>query len=511
MNNRYFIGLDNGGSVTKAGLFDQNGNEAAVSSQLAQPITPRLGFVERDSNRLFEANVACLREVIQKSGVNPADIKAVSVSGHGNGLYLVGHDGKPSYNGIISTDTRAADYVNRLYETGVIHQIMPITHQNIWAGQVAPLLAWFKDHKRDVLDRSLYAFTCTDFVRYCLTGKAHGEITNISAANLMNQITKDYDEDLLSLFGIGAYKHLLPPICEPHEICGTITPEIAAQTGLIYGTPVVGGLVDFAACPLATGVLNEEQLSLTTGTWAIGVCLSSVPVSDFNVLMTTQYPIEGLYSIMDGSMTSASNLEWFVQKMMQKEKQEAEAQGKNVYQLCNEMVAGLEPEESPVVFLPYLYGTNVNADAKSCFLGVNYLHERAHLVRAIYEGVVFSAMMHVEKLLKFRKTLPKTVRISGGTARSKEWVQIYADALQMPIEVPDAKELGTMGAAICAAVGVGEFATYQDAVNSFVRVKYVCEPNPDKKDIYRKKYELYKKLVASMDGLWGEWNKIYNR
>jgi len=510
MSRSYFIGLDNGGSVTKAGLFDQNGSEIAVSSRLAQPITLRVGYVERDSNQLFDANAACIREVIQKSGVDPADIKAVSVAGHGNGLYLVGRDGRPSYNGIISTDTRAADLVKRLYDTGAIRRILPVTNQNIWAGQLAPLLAWFKDNKSEVLDRSEYAFSCTDFVRYCLTGEAYGELTNMSAINLMDQSRRTYDDEMLEIFGISEYKRLLPPIRESHEVCGHITVDVAAQTGLACGTPVVGGMLDFAACPLATGVVNEDQLSLTTGTWVICIYLSQKPISDIDLLMTSLYPMNGLYSIMEGSMTSASNLEWFVQKLMQKEKQEAEKKGKSVYQLCNEMVAGLEPEDSPVVFLPYLYGTNVNADAKSCFMGINYLHERAHLVRAIYEGVVFSAMMHIEKLLKFKNEPPKTVRISGGAARSKEWVQIFADTLQMPIEVPDAKELGAMGAAMCAAVGVGEFATYEDAVKNFLHVKYVCQPNPEKKEIYQKKYGLYKKLVHNMDSLWGEWNKIYN-
>lgn len=510
MSRRYFIGLDNGGSVTKAGLFDQNGSEVAVSSRLAQPITPRVGYVERDSDQLFDANAACIREVIEKSGVNPGDIKAVSVSGHGNGLYLVGRDGKPSYNGIISTDTRAADIVKRMYEDGTIRRILPVTNQNIWAGQLSPLLAWFRENKKEVLDRSEYAFSCTDFVRYCLTGEAYGEMTNMSAINLMDQAAKEYDGGMLSLFGISEYRRLLPPIRESHEICGYITPEAAERTGLLSGTPVMGGLVDFAACPLATGVVDEDQLSLTTGTWVICIYLSKTPISDMDLLMTSLYPMNGLFSIMEGSMTSASNLEWFVQKLMQKEKREAEKEGKSVYQLCNEMVAGLAPEDSPVVFLPYLYGTNVNADAKSCFMGINYLHERAHMVRAIYEGVVFSAMMHIEKLLKFKNTPPKTVRISGGAARSKEWVQIFADTLQMPIEVPDAKELGAMGAAMCAAVGAGEFATYEDAVKSFLHVKYVCEPNPSKKGIYQQKYELYKKLVHNMDGLWGEWSKIYN-
>jgi L-xylulokinase len=511
MRKRFFIGLDNGGSVTKAGLFDQNGSEVAVANRLAQSITPRVGHVERDSNQLFDANVQCIREVIQKSRVNPADIGAISVTGHGNGLYLVGHNGKPSYNGIISTDTRAAGCVNRIYETGAIHQILPVTNQNIWAGQLSALLSWFKANKPEVLNRSRYAFSCTDYVRYCLTGEAYGEMTNMSTVNLMNLGTKQYDDEILKLFDISEYKHLLPPIRVSHEICGHITQEAADRTGLLCGTPVAGGLVDFAACPLATGVVNEDQLSITTGTWAICIYLSKTPISDIDLLMTSLYPINGLYSIMEGSMTSASNLEWFVQKLMKKEKQEAEKAGVSVYQLCNEMVASLGPEDASVMFLPYLYGTNVNAEAKCCLMGINYLHERAHLVRAIYEGVAFSTMMHVEKLLKFKKGQFQTVRVSGGATRSREWMQIFADLLQMPIEVPDANELGAMGAAICAAVGVGEFASFEEAIQCFLHVKYICQPNTGNKEIYIQKYELYKKLVLNMNGMWGEWNRIFEK
>ena len=269
MRKKYFIGLDNGGSVTKAGLYDENGNEIAVSNTLAQPITSKVGYVERDSDQLFRANVQCIKDVIEKTGVDLDDIKGVSVTGHGNGLYLVGHDGKPSCNGVISTDTRAADIVTKWYETGVFDRILPLTNQNIWAGQIAPLLAWFKENKKEVLDKSSYAFSCTDFVRFCLTGEAYGEMTNISAANLMNLETKAYDDEVLASFGITEYKYLLPPIRQSHEICGTITPDVAKQTGLAAGTPVIGGLVDFAACPIATGVASPDQLSVTTGTWSI--------------------------------------------------------------------------------------------------------------------------------------------------------------------------------------------------------------------------------------------------
>lgn len=505
MSGRYFIGLDNGGSVTKAGLYDSNGKEIAVSRMMAQSITPRVGYVERDSDELCRANMQCIKEVIHKSKVDPQNIKGVAVTGHGNGLYLVGDDNKPSYNGIISTDTRAHAIVDEWCLTGVAKKVLPIINQNIWAGQMAPLLAWFKRNAKDVLDRTRYAFSCTDYIRYCLTGQAYAEETNISAASLMDLKERDYSDEVLALFDILDYKHLLPPITQSKDICGGITPDVASITGLIPGTPVVGGLVDFAACPLATGVVSKTQLSITTGTWAICVYLSKTPIADENLLMTSIYPAGNYYSIMEGSMTSASNLGWFVQKIMTPEMEKADEDGQNIYRQCDEMVDSIEPEDSPVVFLPFLYGTNVNASAKSCFMGISYPHDKAHMLRAVYEGVVFSTMMHVEKLNRFREDRPGAVRISGGAVKSSVWVQMFADCMQLPIEVSDAKELGTMGVAMCAAVGTGEFESFDEAVSKFVHIKYTCQPNAAKKDIYQKKYELYKKLVQHMDGIWSAW------
>lgn len=509
MKTEFFIGLDNGGSVTKAGLFDVEGKEIAVSSIAVEPITPQINYVERDSDELFMANIRCVQGVLEKSKINPADVKGLAVSGHGNGLYLVGFDGRPTYKGVISTDTRSDSYVRQWYKTGVFDQVLPITNQNIWAGQLSPLLAWFRDNESEVLQRSQYAFPCTDYVRFRLTGEAYGELTSMSATNLMNLKTKEYDNEVLKLYGLYEYKRLLPPLRLSEQVCGGVTKEVAYLTGLEEGTPVMGGMVDFCACPLATGIIDEEKLSVTTGTWSINLYLSKTPIEHKDLLMTSLYTINDLFLIMEGSMTSASNLEWFVRKIMTKEVEEEERCGRNIYQLCNEMVGSLEPEKASVIFLPFLYGTNVNAEAKSCFIGLSYYHEKAHLVRAIYEGVVFSAMMHIEKLMQFRKDMPKAVRISGGASRSEEWVQIFADALQLPIEVSDAKELGTMGVAMCAAVGVGAIESYEEAVRRFVKIKYICQPNPKKKDIYQKKYELYKKLVKNMDKQWEEWKLIF--
>lgn len=508
MSNRYYIGLDNGGSVTKAGLFDHKGTEIAIASVPAQLITPREHYVERDAEELFRSNVHCIAEVLKKSGVSPADVKALSITGFGNGIFLVGSDGKPTYNGIISTDTRADSCVQRWIQKGVEEKILPKTRQILWAGQLISLIRWFAENSPGILQKSAHAFSVTDYVRFRLTGEAYGEITNISGINAMNLETKEYDDEVLRLLEVYEYKRLLPPIRLSCEVCGGITAEIAAQTGLVVGTPVAGGLFDISACPIATGVVDGDLLSIVAGTWAINSFITKKLDAHRNPFMTSIYPVDGNYLLTEASMTSASNLEWFVQKLMKKEAEEAAKSGRSVYDVCNELVAGLPPEENPVIFLPFVYGTNVNANAKSCFIGMNYLHERQHLIRAVYEGVAFSAMMHIEKLMKFRPDKPRAARISGGVAKSEVWVQMFADVLQMTIEVSDAKELGAMGAAICAAVSVGEFKSYEEAIAEFVKIKAVHHPDPAKKDIYEKKYRLYKKLVENLDPFWAEWNVL---
>jgi L-xylulokinase len=505
MAKRYYIGLDNGGSVSKAGLFDDTGKEIAISQTQLEPIMHKAGYVERDAEELYQANIKCIRDVIEKSNIDVRDIAALAVTGFGNGLFLVGEDGKPVYNAVISTDTRAAEHVKNWYMDGTFDNILPKTNQVIWAGQIGPLLAWFKANMPEVINKTRYAFTCTDFIRFKLTGQAYGEMSNMSAASIMNIKEKKYDEDVLDALGIRACRNLLSPLKNSDEICGRITKEASRLTGIPEGTPVAGGMVDFAACPIATGVTNEDLISAVVGTWSINSYIAKEPIVDRSLFMNNLYPMEGYYQLWEGSMTSASNLEWFVHKFMREEKIEMAKVGRKVYQACDDMVAKMAPQDCPIVFLPFLFGTNVNPDAKACFLGINYMHDKSHMLRAIFEGVVFSTMFHVEKLLKLKKSPPKSVRISGGAANSRVWVQMFADTLNLPVEVSQAKELGAMGAAMSAAVSTGEFKTFKEAAQKYVNISYTCYPEHKTIDIYNRKYEFYKRVIEQMNDLWSQW------
>ncbi len=143
--------------------------------------------------------------------------------------------------------------------------------------------------------------------------------------------------------------------------------------------------------------------------------------------------------------------------------------GQIVYDLCNEWVERITPEETHVIFLPFLYGSNVEADAKACFIGLKGWHHKAHILRALYEGVVFSHKMHIERLLAYRD-MPKVARITGGAARSEVWCQMFADVLQAPLEVMSGTELGALGAAMCAGVATGHFPSLERASENMVQV-----------------------------------------
>jgi L-xylulokinase len=487
--------------MSKAALFTLDGREVAVASRKTETLTPRPGFLERDVPEMWASTAAVIREVIAKARVNPSDIACVACAGHGNGLYLVDKEGTPVRNAIMSTDSRARGIIGQWLAAGVDKAVRPRTMQSIWPAQPNALLLWLKQNEPDVMKRAGWVLMAKDYVRFKLTGQIRAELTDMSGTSLLNNRDAQYDDELLGMFGIADLRGLLPPLVRTADICGHVTARAAAETGLEEGTPVAGGMFDIDACGLATGVVDESQLCMIAGTWGNNQYISTTPVVSEDVFMTSRYSIPGYYLMLEGSATSASNLEWFVTEFFGAEKTLAEAAGRSVYDVCNELVAATKPEDASIVFLPFLYGSNVGPDAKACLLGLNGWHTRGHVLRAIYEGVVFGHRAHVDRLLKFR-AMPATIRLTGGAARSRVWVQVFADCFQVPVDIPDGTELGALGAAIAASVAAGCHPGYKEAIAAMVRFSRRQEPDPARKGLYAAKYERYRKVIAALDPIW---------
>jgi L-xylulokinase len=498
---KYLLGIDNGGTFSKAALFDENGNQISVSSVPTITITPKPGYTERDMDELWEVNVRAVKETIEKSGINPQDIAGVSFSGHGKGLYMVGEDGRPSYNGIVSTDARAWRIVEEWEKDGTKAKVYKKTMQDILASQPVSLLAWFKKTKPEVLDKTKYIFAVKDYIRFKLTGEAYGEYTDFSGSNLVNLNTKAYDKELLAYFGLEDIYDKLPPLKYSADICGRVTEEASRLTGLPEGIPVAAGMFDVNACGIASGLVNEEQMCMIAGTWSINEYISKEPITNGTVALNSMFCIPGYYLIEESSPTSAGNMEWFIRNFMSYEKDNAKEEGGSIYDITNEWVASIEPQDSNIIFLPFLNGSNEDPLAKGTFIGLTGYHSKKHCLRAVYEGIVFSHITHVNKLLLNRER-PSSIRLSGGAANSDVWVQIFADALQIPIDTIEEKEIGAQGAAIAAGIAAGIYKDYEEGIKRTVKITNTVYPRKEYKDIYEEKYKTYRAVIDSLNGSW---------
>ncbi len=498
---RYLMGIDNGATVSKAALFSLDGTEVAVAAEKTEMLTPAPGHIERDMQAMWKATAEAIRKVLAQAHVDSADIACVAPTGHGNGLYLVDAEGRPVRNAIISTDSRARAYVDRWLVDGIDRKVRQKTMQSLWAAQPNALLAWLRDNEPDIMKRAAWVLMAKDYTRFRLTGRINAEMTDFSGTSLMNLRTRDYDDELLADFGIADMRRLLPPVIQTADVAGEVIAEAAAETGLKRGTPVAGGMFDIDACGLASGLIDDSRLCMIAGTWGNNQYISRTPVVDEDVFMTSCYCIADYYLMLEGSATSAANLEWFVTHFFEAEGRLAEEQGQSVFDVVNAAVAATKPAESHIVFLPFLFGSNANPDARSSLIGISGWHNRGHVLRAIFEGVVFGHKAHVERLLKFRD-MPEVVRLTGGAARSSEWVGIFADILQVAVEIPDGTELGALGAAIAAGVASGCFDGYNEAVEKMVHCSRRQEPNAAMKDVYDGKYVSYKAVIESLDAVW---------
>lgn len=497
---KYYLGVDNGGTTTKAALFDEKGKQICSASESTQALYPRPDFVERDMEEMWQANCSVIRKVIEKSCVDSSDIRAVAVCGHGKGLYLWGKDNRPVRNGIISTDNRAYEYPVKWRRDGIENKAFQYTCQHIMACQPVPLLAWLRDNEPESIGKIKYIFACKDYVRFRLTGVACAERTDYSGSGLINLYTGEYDDRILACFGLDVLNAALPPLKNSTDICGQITEEAARQTGLAAGTPVAGGMFDINACALSASVADPNHICMVAGTWSINEFILPRPITDGRVLMNSLFCIPGWYLIEESSATSAGNLAWYIRNLAQN--------SDDIYTQLNEEAASVQPEDSCPIFLPFIMASNVHPNAKGTFIGINAYHTRAHIVRSIYEGIAFCHRWHYEKLRKCMDNEPKGIRLAGGAAKSAVWTKIFADVMKLPVETSSTEETGAHGCAIAAAIAVGDQPDISTALNTMTAISAPVLPQDKYYEIYDRKYSLYKKVIESLTPVWDEYQEI---
>jgi L-xylulokinase len=195
------------------------------------------------------------------------------------------------------------------------------------------------------------------------------------------------------------------------------------------------------------------------GNWSINEYISKTPVLNKSAMMNSLYCMDGYYLIEECSPTSAGNQAWFIDRFMTEEKLKSKELGISVYQLCDDLADTIQPQDQNIVFLPYIYGSNYNLQAKATLVGMDSHHTRA---------------------------------------------QIFSDVFNLPIDIIEATELGALGCAMASAVAAGEYEDLKAAAESMVKIKCRMEPKAANISIYEDKYALYKKVSKSLENVWKE-------
>lgn len=465
----YLLGLDNGGTLSKAAIFTTHGREVGSAARQAKLLTPHPGHAERDMEELWQANCACVREVLEKTGVSLSDIAGISIAGHGKGLYPVKEDGSPACNGIVSTDNRAWRYPEKWKKDGVLDALYPQLCQEILSCQPVSLLAWMKDCQPDVYHNIKWAFSVKDYIRFCLTGEAFNEVTDISGTGLLDIRKAAVDVNMLRTFGIEEAAQKIAPLKYSSERCGRVTRHAAKETGLPEGIPVAGGMFDIDACAIAMDITSPEFLCTITGTWSINEYISREPVVNGSVRMNSLYAIPGYYLVEESSPTGVGNLEWVLENLLGKKP----PAGARLYDWADAWVNQIQAKDCEVYFLPFLNGSNKHPLGKGSLVGLTSFHTTGHMLRAVYEGAAYAHRQHIDKLTAARAET-NAIRMAGGAVNSPMWVQMFSDILGYPIEtINGVKELGAMGAAMSAGIAAGVFADYPDAAKAMVTIGIV--------------------------------------
>ncbi|WP_084258973.1 FGGY-family carbohydrate kinase [Microtetraspora malaysiensis] len=490
------LGVDAGTTVLKAVVFDRSGAEVARASARLRAETPAPRHVERDLAALRSAFDAVLGEIAAL--VPPEEVVAVGLTGHGDGLYLVDADGVPTRPGVLSLDSRAQPLLDRWERDGTAERAFAASGQRPWAPSPATVLAWLAEHEPDVVARTAAVIGCKDLLKAWLTGEVSTDPTEASQS-FTDPYTQTWSDAVVDAYGLGRWRHLLPPIVNSHEVAGAVTADAARRTGLRAGTPVVSGLHDVDACALATGVHRPGTLSVVAGSYSINQVVSDAPAPSRS-WYNRSFVEPGHWLNMALSPASATNLEWFVQSLCGAELREA-GQADEVFTRLSHEVDAVLDGPSEVTYLPFLYGSPEGAAASAGFVGLRGWHTRGHLVRALYEGVVHNHRWHADALCSHFTV--DAARISGGATRSATWLQMFADGLGLPVTTTSAREVGALGAAMVAGVGAGMYADLPEAVAATVRELETYVPEEAGRRRMTDAYERFRLIVDGAKTTWG--------
>lgn len=487
----YLLGIDVGTSACKVALFRPNG-EAVVQTTCDYPVFyPNPGWAEQNPEDWWAGVCRAIRRALELSGIDAAEIAAIGVDGQSWSAIAVDAQGTLLCNTPIWTDTRARAECDEIRALVPEDALFAVSGNPIQPSYTLPKILWYKNHRPDVYRNASHILQSNSFIVMRLTGAVTQDRSQGYGLCCYDMRQGCWDLDIVKALGIRTA--LLPPLADCHQVVGTVTPAAAALTGLSAGTPVVAGGLDAACGTLGAGVQAAGEAQ-EQGGQAGGMSLCIDRYAADKRLILSAHVVPGRWLLQGGTTGGGGALKWLRDQVC------PELSFAQMSDLAATVPAGSEG----VLFLPYMAGERSPIwDPNACgvFFGLGYAKTRAHLIRAVMEGVGYALEHNLEAAREAGAHIG-TLRAMGGSANSLVWTQLKADITGQPIEVPASDTATTLGAALLAGVGAGMYEGFASAVEKTVQVRRSHQPDASLRAVYDQGYaryrELYKRLAPMM-------------
>lgn len=487
------LGIDVGTSACKVALFRPNGEVIAQAVHEYPVFYPKPGWAEQNPEDWWAGVCAALRECLRKSDVHPADIAAIGVDGQSWSAIAVDAQGNVLCNTPIWTDTRARAECDQIRARFSEEALFAVCGNPIQPTYTLPKILWYRNHLPEVWQRTAHILQSNSFIVMRLSGAVTQDRSQGYGLCCYDMKRGEWDATVAEALGIEP--EWLPPLFDCQQVVGRVTETAAELTGLAAGTPVVAGGLDAACGTLGAGVCAAGEAQEQGGqAGGMSLCIDRYAADPRLILSTHVVP--GHWLLQGGTTGGGGALKWL------REQTCPELSFAQMSDLAESVPAGSEG----VLFLPYMAGERSpiwNPNACGVFFGLDYAKTRAHLIRAVMEGVAYALRHNLEVALE-AGTQVGTLRAMGGSANSLVWTQIKADITGRPIEVPASDTATTLGAAILAGVGVGVYADFASAVAQTVAVRRVHRPNEALQAVYAQGYAKYRALYAQLAPMMGQ-------
>ena len=484
-----FLGIDLSTTGAKALVIDDQGQVVASHTTPLTLSTPRQLWVEQDCTEWWHATVASVRAVVSSGGAASQQVAAIGLTGQMHGLVALDAAGEPVRPAILWNDQRTATECDEVRQAIGRERLIQITGNDALAGFTAPKILWVRRHEPDIYARIRHVLLPKDYIRFRLTGEYALDKADGSGTLLFDLARRDWSAEVTDALEIP--REWLPPTFEGTAITGRLTTRAAELTGLRPDIPVMAGGGDQSAQAVGVGAVRPGTLALTLGTSGVVFATTTTPlIEPEGILHAFCHAVPDRWHVMGVMLSAAGSLQWLHDAVL------PEISFETLLAEADSVPAGSEG----LVFLPYLSGERTphpDPLARAAWVGLTLRHTRAHMARAVLEGVAFGLRDCFELIVKSGTGPVEQVRASGGGARSQLWLQILASVLGVPVFPIVASEGAAYGACLLAGVGAGAWPSVDDAVR-LVRMAPPVVPDLNDAAIYNELYLRYRALYPAL-------------